>query len=327
MKTVLLNAAFLSLSVSSFAFCQQPTPEAPKDPNPSSRFGTNKKTSAFLTGEVVFFKPLMNEYAQANTNTGTTSGTTYTYFNYNFQPGLRVALGCNTPYDGWDLVLTYTGLRYNHSNTYANSVLQPAYINLPLTGQINYIYYYDQADLDLGRMFEVSQKLSLRPHFGLRALWLTQKASASPLYYNQEFSSITRYKGTLIGAVAGFDSLWMLTKQFYVYANLGLTTLVNSQKATYTSSNVATSTNLLLNQTNYGSKIVNGLDFALGLRWDRNFKNDDYHIGINLGYEHHSLINVNSPLDLIIGQSDALYQNQDTDFTLEGVAAGLRFDF
>jgi Legionella pneumophila major outer membrane protein precursor len=340
MKTIFKG--ILATFTAATAFAAQAAPQAPQppmDPNPSARWGTNDKSNIFVTGEVVWFKPLQTQVAK-NTTTDISGGDeTYhlTMFKNNFQPAARVALGYNTSYDGWDAVLTYTGLRYKHNNSFVSTAYTEG--DTGEFGSANYVIYYDQGDLDFGRMFKVSRKLKLRPHVGVRALWLTQKYS-----YNYEdttgnaptnYSDVLRTKSTLVGAEAGVDTAWMLSKEFCVYANLGFTTLVDSQKFHATGKNTDTNELYAAAKTNYGTKIVNGLDFAIGLRWDRNFSNGDYHFGINLGYEHHSLININTynSHDIVLGtyeldMFDSYYlAMQDQDFSLQGIALGVRFDF
>jgi len=332
-KTLLISLPALSCFANSQA--QKPSSKTPAaaqtytDPNPSARFGTCKDYNFFATAELVYFQPLTSELSQQQEGSYTTSDVKTQYFQNAFKPGVRASLGCNTPYDGWDLSLIYTGLNYNHANSFKNTGIGvPVWGTFSDNGNIKYTYYYNQGDLDLGRMFKVSKQLRLRPHMGVRGLWLTQKAtinytnSLGNLVYN-----MNRYQGTLFGLEGGFDSNWMLSKNFSVIANLGFTGLVNSQKASGQKLNYSTNATESMS-SNYGSKLVYGFDWSVGLGYDTDMCNDNYHIGIKLAYEQHSLMSINSTADrtYLIGTS-GFYPLQETDFRWQAVTLGLRFDF
>jgi hypothetical protein len=256
------------------------------DPNPTARFGTSKNSNFYVTGEIVWFKPLSQE----------------TLANNRFQQGVRVALGRNTSYDRWDLFLSYTGLRYQHTNN-------------PLDQLFSYYnkYNYNLVDLDLGRSFKISSKLKMRPHMGLRGVWFDQtyqKQSTSS--QESDYFLICNVANTLYGPEGGIETYWNLCHGFSFYVHTVFSILVNSQKNS--SSGSLTIDNY---STNYGSTLIPEFDFYLGLRWDKNFSHDSYHFSFNAGYEHHSYLNLNAPYKL----------TSSSDFNLQGIALGARCDF
>lgn len=182
--------------------------------------------------------------------------------------------------------------------------------------------FYNQGDLDFGRMFAVSRKLNLRPHAGVRGIWMKQKSEAQ----GPDTNSTTSYKDYLVGAEAGCDSLWKLSKEFSAYANLGFSTLVLTQKISVDGIGGQQGPNTI--NTDRFSKIVTGLDFAIGFRWDRDFKDGEYHFGINAGYEHHSLTNLNdistSGVGYYLSGGSVSFPN---DYSWQAIALGFRFDF
>jgi hypothetical protein len=343
-KTFALACSLASSSL----FAQAPSVASPSpslDPNPSARYGTDGRSNWFIQGEAVWFKPLNQETAYYNySSTQATQTANSKYFQNEFQPGYRVALGYNTCFDGWDALFQFTGFDYKHNNRFeVNNPETNPY--LYRTGTIFYKYTFYQGDLDLGRMYKISKHLKARPHVGVRGLCLTQQGQKQ---YQDELTSpptagyldSKKLKGTLIGAETGVDGIWMFAKQFSIYANATLATLVNSQKLNYLGYRPDTATSISY-ATDHGSRIVFGYDFAIGLRWDMNFSHDDYHLGINLGYEHHSLVNVNSTTEEL---QEIFYENgtangrsfierrkvpllTEADFTLQGLAVGIRFDF
>jgi hypothetical protein len=194
-------------------------------------------------------------------------------------------------------------------------------------------YLFNQGDLDLGRMCLVSSKVKLRPHLGLRALWLRQ---TQQIYYNTLSalnSSDFKAKNNLVGLLAGLDSVWMLSKEFSIYGNLAISSLVNAQKFNSTNStNGQLSTDQLA--TNYSNSINTCFDLALGFRWDRSFQDHNYHLGFHLGYEQHNYINIfqapnvtGTPVGTPYGSPGISTTTYPTDFALQGITMGARFDF
>lgn len=293
-----------------------------QDPNPRARFGTRDNSNIFLSGEAIWFKPLTNQFTkQIQSTSGGTTTNSYKFYNSNFQNGFRVALGYNLPYDGWDAAAIYTCLNYKHNNPYTYDVGSENNY-----GSLAYGFYFNQGDLDFGRMFKVSRRLRLRPHVGIRGLWLNQFTTTKYLDSGVNYKHRAKLEGTLVGAEIGLDSLWMLSKNYSIYASVTVPTLVDAQKDTEKTTRLSDNIVTDYAKTNYGSKIVIGVDFAIGFRWDRNLSQDRYHIGINLGYEHHSLINLISQAESeVFSRTTGL--GKDQDFSLQGIALGARFDF
>lgn len=338
MKKFLILSSLTTLSI----FADMPQKPADiaiqtsqQDPNPSARFGMKDKSGVFLTGEALWFKPIQKIVKGAKyslLSDQSNFDTNVSYFNHKFAPGYRVALGYNTPYDGWDLILSYTGFNYKHNNPYTSDKGQVALqVDSPIwdrTGNLKATYYYNLGDLDMGRMFKVSQHLNLRPHAGVRSLWLTQK-----LHYSFDTNPkyiIQKQSGTLVGLFGGVDGLWKFAKEFSIYANFAVACLVNNQKfSRRTTVEDAINNQLYIatkQNTKYGTNVVTNIDAFIGLRWDRSFSNDDYHFGINLGYELHDYINVNQQVVSPFSGINTTYESGQ-DFAIQGVALGARFDF
>lgn len=388
MKNIIKGLIPFAVTMSVFAQDMQQV-QAPVDPNPSARFGTKQGQNFFFYGEAVWFKPLnfgSNGYTQSLTSTVTpavgTSSISYKPRSNEFQPGFRLTAGYNTPWGGWDLLLSYTRFEYDQTTNFkqfrtgstgsAGNITGEANNNkvtLNFLGKDGYKINYNLGDLDLGRMFKVSKRLKLRPHFGIRGLWLTQKNyiidnQVTDIYYstystsiapgavstlvqvtNNPFSAPTKIKSTLIGLEGGIESYWNLSREFSIFANIGLASLVNSQNYTsfnqssqtaqnYTqpanNPNAAITTNgppstiysENLTKAGKASSIVMNLDFFIGLRWDKNLAHDNYHLGITAGYEQHTYSNLN-----LVSQSLSQGPIGTTDFNLQGISCGARFDF
>lgn len=300
-----MKSLFLTcLPLTFFGLNQQET----LDPNPSDRFGIKASYNAYFTGEAVWFKPLNEEVVSKNP-----SG--QTFFDNQFQLGLRLSFGINTNYDNWDTYATYTALRYSHSNQAALITQE-----LSTSGTTKLNYDVNLADFDLGRMCKVSKKLTLRPHLGVRAFWLTQKQRLSVSL--EDASYFKKINSTLVGLQGGLDSIWKFSSGFSLFGNLGLSSLINSQK-------IKSSNPTSIFISNSSTSIIPALDFSIGLRWDINFSNDMYHFAFIAGYEQHVYFNINQTfaIDQELNQLELPQSLQSPDFALQGLSLGARFDF
>ena len=326
MKYPLLS--LLAMSVNLFANdhnIDKSNANAVKKPYDKARFGTKDSTNFIIEGEVIWFKPLSQELASQNT---TSTQNTNTYFQNTFQAGERLSLGYNTAYDTWDVFLTYTGFNYHHSN-HANYLTQTSSNNQ--TGKLSYSYYFNQGDLDFGRMIKISKKFKIRPHIGARVLWLTEKSKQTYSQSTSNYTTTQKISGTLGGLEGGFKSYITFVKDFCFYTNLNASTLVNQQKASLVNTNTTSHTQIFQSTSDYSSKVILGYDFAFGVQWDKNFSDDEYHINLHFGYEQYGLINLQSPKlleDLQNGFTNSYVGGfSDPDFTYQGIVFGLRFDF
>ena len=317
MKHLIKTLLATSITLSAFADSTPSIDPVISDPNPSARWGTKSKDNWFITGEAVWFKPIVSQITKSAV---TGPSIKKTYFQNEFQIGGRVALGYNTGYDGWDTVFTYTRLNYSHSNPFLNQLSNQNYI-----GTAEWGYLFNQGALDLGRMFSVSKHLKLRPYTGIRGTWLQETTATTYSNNNQPIYDKLSLKDVMIGLKVGVDSTWMFSKEFSVYSNLAFASLVDNDQSSFITT--LSTANPESSSTNHGSHIVNAIDFALGLRWDRNFLNDRFHLGINIGYEQHAFINVNTIPSLEIQGIGQFEYNTSADFNLQGLAFGARFDF
>jgi hypothetical protein len=73
-------------------------------------------------------------------------------------------------------------------------------------------------------------------------------------------------------------------------------------------------------------QVVPMFDFFIGLRYDVNFSEDRYHFGINVGYEQHIFLNLNPSINGYLNSSPFGFPFS-SDFSLQGVSIGARFDF
>jgi Legionella pneumophila major outer membrane protein precursor len=317
---------------------------ASDDPNPSARFGTKRPWNFFVEGEVIWFKPLNSEFRNVKSNLSMPY-TEYDFFDFDFQPGVRASLGWNTNYDGWDLQLIYTGLSYEKSHPYYSNIIDylPQYF---AEGMQTYSYYFNQGDLELGKMFKISKGLLLRPHVAFRSLWLTQKNSLFTTYslvqgingYSDftvsNLYDISKIQSYFAGLNFGLDGMWRFTRSFSLITDISFQGLVNNTKRSLKQNLKGQPTDFSRISNMYHNGIF-GYDIRIGFQWDKNFAQDKVHLGLKIAYEQYSLINLNQPLEnaasgdgfFTSGQTQFLRPLNDDDFTLMGISLGARLDF
>lgn len=176
------------LSCTSLAFTQ----DAPinKAITPSARTCT-EMNGVYFTGDFIYWKAREDELAYAGTlnSQQSASGTdnAFKIFEVDFQydPGFKVGLGGNLPYDGWDLYLNWT-----HLHTHPTSSLTSDNRNIVafFIGNLNstddfvgdkasgsWNLMFNMLDFDWGRRFFLSETLTMRPSFGGKVAWIHQK--------------------------------------------------------------------------------------------------------------------------------------------------------
>lgn len=332
MKTMMTT--LLSLVAISCVQADQAQPKMPvqtTNPNPSARWGVKSGANLFITGEALAFKIAQDTLPYAYSQTPSSSGNITDYhMDFDYKWGFRVAAGYNICHDQWDVVGTYT--RFDVSTT--TQVSQPAtgslysYINSATTlssAQDKWEVDFNLFDIEQGRQFFVSKFLRLRPKFGLRNLFLDNDQHLSFVDTSGNLTSIKNDEHFWgMGILAGLDTVWTLGQGFSLYGNVGLAGLFG-----YFSPSQTIKTGATTQHTTKSGHLENtkgNLDLALGLRWDKNFYDDRYHIAFNFGFEEHMFFNMNRNFF-----GDTNFENftglSGRDFTLSGFSVGARFDF
>lgn len=211
----------------------------------------------------------------------------------------------------------------------------------------------NEIDLELGRQFFVSKWLTLKPHAGLRTAWIRQRdntrydgllnptvASATDLFFSRANVFMKcNYWG--IGLIGGLDTQWGIGCGWSLFANFDASILygyfdvnhrengvVDSPLPTTNALGIAVgATDPLFNYSRFyhvGRFIT---DFIMGIRYDYMFCDDTYHLGVDLGWEHHLFFGQNEFVFFNsaneVGQS---FSNQG-DLSIQGFSLKIRFDF
>jgi len=215
-------------------------------------------------------------------------------------------------------------------------------------------------DLELGRDFYVSKWLSLRPHFGLRGDIIHTNYRVE--YENDDaddFFSLfpktdvvvkhkTRWWG--VGLRAGLNTDWDLCWGVSLYGNWAISLLYGRFTVTredffdpihltipavaisgIPSGVILTDSDDPFDTFSFRKRFwdeVATTDLQLGFRWDTMFCDDSFHLGINVGWEHHLFFHMNQFIEANHFDFQNIVMTSDNgDLGYQGWTFGFRFDF
>lgn len=261
----------------------QPSPPerailAPARPAPSAKKDEEGTFYGKLSAIVWQGKLWGLEFAEKS-YTGTHLGTNSISFNeklyvpdFAWVGGGKLDLGCQLPYDGWDLNTRYTYYsdHFTSKKKRFDSLISPAGVGIvPLwyypfyqasTGgggdpiryalaKANWKFYFNSIDLELGRYFFVSQFLPIRTTIGLKGAWMHHHYHAN--YENGTTIHVTRIREVdtrdlqlvnsrfaygqhswALGPRISFDSKWPIWGGLSLIGNGGLSLLYSFFKTT-----------------------------------------------------------------------------------------------
>ncbi|HML86145.1 MAG TPA: Lpg1974 family pore-forming outer membrane protein, partial [Bacteroidales bacterium] len=97
---------------------------------------------------------------------------------FDWDMGVKVGLGYKLPHDCWDLYAHYTWYQTEDSDSSfkaAPSMLLSlgTFISFPASHAKSHMNVdYNNVELELGRSYAISSKVSLRPHFDIKSAWI-----------------------------------------------------------------------------------------------------------------------------------------------------------
>ena len=227
---------------------------------------------------------------------------------FHYDSGFKVGVGLKFKHDGWDLYANYTWL---FSDGNGSSVeredgeesLQPLY-NVAYDGSStasdmakaegDWSLHFNVLDVELGRNFFISPRLTLRPHFGLKFAWLDQdmqieyedaknfaNSSINELHHHFDEDQFG------VGIRTGLNTAWYMWNKWSIFGNFAATALYSDfdthRKTEF--QNAALGKNTLMHFSYDPHIITPVLEFALGLRFETNFSKSDHQFMIQAGWE------------------------------------------
>ncbi len=307
----------------------------------------------YIEGAFIWWKPVLDGLETvvsgiSDTDTLTTvkKGRVYKP-KFEYEPGLKFALGWISDHDGWDLMAEFTWLAEEkvHSHTKRDSTkglysiypisAEGVYSDLPVSSaQTQWKQAFYVVDLELGRKFFISRALTLRPNFGVKFACLKQSVNAQyapllPVYpfagtvlvdiptpSMASFDSDQKMWG--VGVRGGVDTVWYFTKNWGLYADIAAAAIWSDINATTTETNQPGS--LTTFNTKEKTRTITPIfEIAAGLRYQMWFNNDRCQFYGQAGWEQQIWSNFNH----IPNQN----LTRNGDFTLQGLTAKVGFAF
>jgi len=215
----------------------------------------------FLTLDILYWHAKVGgtEYAYSDDSPAATlpiKGRTK-HIDFKWDWGLRFGLGYNFAHDGWDAHLQYTWYDSSGSNStraglnssivplrgssqIVATIVPPGTINdeflFCASAKSQFDFDFSALDLELGRAYFISGKLSFRPHWGLKTAWLdleqtTRYTGGIPRQNSEDNGALeglsintVHIKGECdfwgIGPRAGVDSKWHLGSGFSIFGDV-----------------------------------------------------------------------------------------------------------
>lgn len=259
--------------------------------------------------------------------------------NYDWDWGFRLGIGLNTTHDAWDFLLQWTrwctdGKR--NVNAEDDQTIFPRFGHSSLLGPTSanrvsakWEMDYNLLDLEWARSFFVSSCVSLRPFGGLRTAWIDQKEFDIDFrdLINSSFSTFDilqsdRFWG--IGIRTGLDSSWELSHGFSLFNNFAGNLLYSYHSVHHKEKGDGNTLFDVGSFHHQGSAIF---DMQIGIRFDWFSCDCCYHVGLDLGWEHHWHPGQNQFLLFVDENMPGKYVANQGDLGIQGYYLKIRFDF
>ena len=261
-----------------------------------------------------------------------------------------MGVGLVMGHDGWDIFGEWTWLEGNHKNNNSTSAKTgkglvnavPIFTSDPVDNDegdpgtlflthasATWKQHFNVVDLELGRKFFISKRLTLRPHFGLKAAWIkdTVKFHFTPMPVAQlagttysDAEQERSQKMTGVGIRGGLDTVWHFDKHWGIYGDFALTTLWSKFKPSYEDETTLASSGdetKNLNTRESIKEVIPVLEMGLGLTYMTWFSCEDYMLEVSAGWEQQVWMDFNHFVDL----------NRQGNLSTQGLTVKAAFSF
>ena len=238
--------------------------QAPQEITPSAR-GTDKKVSYVVGADFLYWAFSQDQMNFAFTNQVTDAATqnvdhTAEQIKMMWGPGFKAFMGVNLPYDGWDLIASWSRVQqkktYNLSGDYFPLSYTSQYSNLSgstyntdpyTTGQVQQYWNvsFSLADLLLSRPYLISKHLELRPKAGLAYLHVYQNLKNT---YTSNASEVYE-KDSIQGTYNGIGPKIALASRYCFAKDIGFVNELNFAALYAQQSSKSTITGSFLDET------------------------------------------------------------------------------
>lgn len=328
--------------------------------NPASRIQICNGVNLFAIGEFLYWKPQMHglAYAQegAGNGTATQNGGAFPIsggsinFNGNFlrvhpnwDPGFRVGLGYNIPYDDWVIYLNWT--RFYTDAKDSKDLLPTTGLTLwahadqsdndfANFASARWKFHLNTLDLILGRPSWVGNCFSLFPYLGLQGAWLKQNFKIHyDLYVDpanvlidsrtMDIEAKSNFKG--IGIEMGLDPQFTFNHGFSIDGKAALAVLYGHFNCDFV--DIANGVFIIGNSRDHFHNGVTHLRLALGPRWDGSFACDRVHFSIYALWEENFWFGVNRMNHWMHQLHEGIMDQEEGSLIIQGLTLGAGIDF
>ncbi|MES2200128.1 MAG: Lpg1974 family pore-forming outer membrane protein [Chlamydiota bacterium] len=252
--------------------------------------------------------------------------------------GLRTGIGWNTVIKNWNLIATYTKF---HTKPFAGmttpeGLVMPTWKNASLKKNeppeagnfVAWRLHLDLADVELGRSFTPVEKVSLRPHVGVRAAWIYQKrkrVQADKDEVSQRNQPLFCSNNCIgLGGRGGVDSLWNVGKGVSLFGDGALSLLAGYYNIDQRKRPIQTDYQM----SDEENGITNGIataEISLGMQYEKALSIRKF-FTVRVGYEVNYIFNQTRWMDWFSNAKGAL-ADAGSGMSLQGVTLGFRLDF
>ena len=233
---------------------------------------------------------------------------------FSYEPGFKLGFGLKFRHDGWDFFSQYTWLhvddadssvrrdRDGDSEVFSN-IAFPAHSDSLKNfrsdeAEASWNLHLNVLDLELGRNFWISKWLTMRPFVGMKFDWIDQDFNVA--YETLHTNTTVRANANnsnyyvkmdqdqwAVGLRAGLDTTWYMWKKWAVFGELALSGMLNDFDVTRKDRahlvNGVSYTQAHIDRSNHNVTAI--LEWALGLRFETAFHDDDYMFMLQAGWE------------------------------------------
>lgn len=212
--------------------------------------------------------------------------------------GFKLGVAAYLPHDGWDLAFNLMHL-HSRAPIHERGHLSPLW-TLPTSTPGGFVdeveahwrLHFALLDLELGRSFFLSSRLTMRPHIGLRFAIVRQKYLlhyiGGDLFPGGEDYVSMKSKFIAPGVRMGNDFEWMIGKGFGLYSKSALSILYGLLYA-HESEKVSFETQKRTNLFDNFYTSLPIIDLAAGVQWESYLFRSRYHLLLQAGWEMHLL--------------------------------------
>lgn len=247
----------------------------------------------YISGSFIYWIPLessmeLGQYYPINV---TTDACESIILPFDFCPGFKVALGYNSNFDGWNIMLEYLHFHPNFTKNfpppswaqYIDDYYTPTEGDSHL--KADFQIKIDLLNLFVGRNFYNGKNLILQPVIGIKGGWIDQylNVTATEINTNYIFTSKYGIKTWAIGPKMGMASKWLLGNGFRIegdsYFNILYQQFDNSMDM------AGYDRGCLWISKMQPRKITPNFDLNVGLGWGHYLGRERWNLDLSIFYE------------------------------------------